>query len=41
MSGGSLIPIGALAALIARCDARGDAADQPGCPLIETLLGTA
>jgi MerR family mercuric resistance operon transcriptional regulator len=31
----------ALTALIAQCDARGDAADQPGCPLIETLLGSA
>ena len=31
----------ALTALIAQCDARGDAADQPGCPLIETLLGGA
>jgi MerR family mercuric resistance operon transcriptional regulator len=28
----------ALTALIAQCDARGDGADQPGCPLIETLL---
>jgi len=31
----------ALTALIAQCDVRGDGADQPGCPLIETLLGTA
>lgn len=30
----------ALAALIAQCDTRGDAADRPGCPLIETLLGS-
>jgi MerR family mercuric resistance operon transcriptional regulator len=28
----------ALAALIAQCEARGDGAAQPGCPLIETLL---
>ena len=31
----------ALTALIAQCDARGDEAGQPGCPLIETLLGAA
>ena len=31
----------ALTALIAQCDTRGDAADQPGCPLIETLLTSA
>jgi len=30
-----------LTTLIAQCDARGDAADLPGCPLIETLLGAA
>ena len=31
----------ALTTLIAECDLRGDAADLPGCPLIETLLGAA
>ena len=31
----------ALTALIVQCDVRGDAADLPGCPLIETLLGAA
>ena len=31
----------ALTALIAQCNARGDADDQLGCPLIETLLGSA
>ncbi len=30
----------ALTVLIGQCDARGDAPDQPGCPLIETLLGS-
>ena len=30
-----------LTILIAQCDTRGDAADQPGCPLIETLLTSA
>ncbi len=31
----------ALAGLVAQCDARGDAGDLPGCPLVETLLGGA
>ena len=31
----------ALTALIAQCNTRGDADDQLGCPLIETLLGSA
>ena len=31
----------ALTTLIAECDLRGDAADLPGCPLIEALLGAA
>ena len=31
----------ALAALIVQCDARGDAANQPGCPLVEILLGSS
>jgi MerR family mercuric resistance operon transcriptional regulator len=31
----------ALTILVAQCDTRGDAADQPGCPLIETLLTSA
>jgi MerR family mercuric resistance operon transcriptional regulator len=31
----------ALTTLIAECDLRGDAADVPGCPIIETLLGAA
>jgi len=31
----------ALTTLIAQCDVRSDAADQRGCPLIETLLGAA
>lgn len=30
----------ALTALIAQCDARVDTAGRPGCPLIETLLGS-
>ena len=31
----------ALAGLVAQCEARGDAGDLPGCPLVETLLGGA
>ena len=31
----------ALTTLISACDLRGDTADLPGCPLIETLLGAA
>lgn len=31
----------ALTTLISQCDARDDEANQPGCPLIETLLGAA
>ncbi|MDE2580207.1 MAG: helix-turn-helix domain-containing protein [Rhodospirillales bacterium] len=31
----------ALTGLIGQCDVRGDTADQPGCPLVEALLGGA